>query len=284
MEEKTAELMDEFEDEVSVDPYDDDEEWNNVTWGKDDEDESIEPEDKSQDNPETESEDEEDQPESKDDENDDAEPEAEPDAEAENADQWIELKHMDDEPRKVSKEEAKALAQKGLDYDRIRQERDSLKSNLPRYEAMEEFLKEMQGDFDSIEDFMDDTRARIMSDAEGISYNDALEKVKTKHKPEPAKDTDNGLDVDAFVTAYPDVKAEDIPASVWARVRQTGDLVGAYKEYDEEKKSDRIAELEREVETLKNNNKNKNRSTGSSKSSGASGNKSLIASMWDDDD
>lgn len=284
MDENTAEVMEDFEDEPSVDPYDNDDDWNNVTWGKDDEDESVESEDKS--DSEAEPEEEADQPESEDKPAEDAETEQESDTEVEDADQWLELKHLDDEPRKVSKEEAKALAQKGLDYDRIRQERDTLKSNLPRYEAMEEFLKEMQGDFDSIEEFMDDTRARIMADADGISYNEALEQVKAKHKPEPAKPepSDNGLDVDAFVSAYPDVKAEDIPASVWARVKETGDLVGAYKEYETSKKNDRIAELEKEIATLKKNKKNSDRSTGSSKSSGVSGNKSLIASLWDSDD
>lgn len=267
----------EVEEEVNDLPYDPeaDPEWDNLSWGKDNADGEDEGE------PEGESE-EADQHEA-----DEAEKQTETEttegAEADDADQWIELKYMDEAPRKVGKEEAKTLAQKGLDYDRIRQERDSLKGDLPRYQEMEKFLKEMQGDFDSVEEFMADTRARIKADAEGISYEDALAQVNATHKPVPQQNN-NDLNVDAFIKEYPNVKAEDIPASVWARVRDTGDLLSAYKEYDFGMKADRIKELEQEIETLKNNIKNQARSTGSSKSSGASSGKSLIASLWEDGD
>lgn len=267
-------------------PYDPDAdpEWDAVTWSED-EDADSDDESEEFDEDSAEDSDEADQPEA-DEAEKQTETEDEAGEEAEDADQWLELKHMDDEPRKVSKEEAKVLAQKGLDYDRIREERDNLKANLPRYEEMEKFLQEMQGDFATLEEFMDDTRARIKADAEGISYNDALAEVQSARKPAPAQPSSDGsqLNVDAFIQEYPDVKAEDIPASVWAEVRETGDLLSAYKKYDNGKKTDRIAELEREIETLKNNKKNSARSTGSSKSSGASSSKSLIASMWDDDD
>ena len=270
-------IYEEEYDEPSVDPTEVDDDWDNVKWS---EDESVENASEEQ-KPEG-GEEEADQPEAE----TPAEPEAEDKSEADDADQWIELKHLDDAPRKVSKEEAKTLAQKGLDYDRIRQERDDLKSKLPQYEEMEKFLKEMQGDFESLEDFMDDTRARVRSDAEGISYEDALAAVKSARKqPEqPAKKDPNDINVDAFLQKYPTVKAEDIPESVWADVRSTGDLLLSYEKYDTEKKNDRIAELEREIETLKNNKKNTDRSTGSSKSSGATSSKSLIASLWDNDD
>ena len=267
----------ETEEEYFELPYDPDAdpEWDAVTWGDSDDEE----EETSKDETETA-----DQPDPEQSETP-AEPEAQNTEEAEDADQWLELKHMDDEPRKVSKEEAKALAQKGLDYDRIREERDNLKSSLPKYQEMEKFLKEMQGDFESIEEFMDDTRARVKADAEGISYNDALEQVRAAKAPAPEQHTDDsGINVDGFLKQFPDVKAEDIPASVWADVNVTGDLRASYEKYDTNKKNDRLAELEREIETLKNNQKNANRSTGSSKSSGTSSGKSLIASMWENDD
>lgn len=288
MSKNKAEINDVIDEEEEFNelPYDDDSDpdWDAVSWsekGDDDESEAEPEEDESEDSDEAEA----DQPEA-DKAEEPTEAEAETDESSDDADQWIELKHLDDPPRKVGKEEAKELAQKGLDYDRIREERDNLKNSLPKYQEMEKFLQEMQGDFDSIEEFMDDTRARVMADSEGISYNDALAKVKSAKSTPPAQpeQSDNGIDVDAFVAAYPDVKAEDIPASVWAEVRTTGDLVGAYRKYDEGKKSDRIAELEREIETLKNNKKNSARSAGSSKSSGATSGKSLIASMWDADD
>lgn len=277
MEDERTEITEE-ENDLPFDADENDPEWDAVSWGSDTSDTGEEPEDES---------DEADQPEEDKSDESAAEPEDNPEPEAEDADQWLELKHMDDEPRKVSKEEAKALAQKGLDYDRIRQERDDLKSRLPRYEEMEKFLQEMQGDFETLEDFMDDTRARVRADAEGISYDEALSAVKSNRRtPEPQQkqDDEDRINVNGFVAKYPSVKAEDIPESVWADVRSTGDLLVSYEKYDNEKKSDRIAELEKEIETLKNNKKNANRSTGSSRSSGASNSKSLIASLWDGED
>lgn len=271
MENTEAEVIEEI-DEPSYDPYDSDEEWDNVKWD-DDEADDVSEEESDSDKEEA------DQPESE-----DAEQPAETESEqtdADDTDQWIELKYMD-ETRKVGKDEAKSLAQKGMDYDRIREERDSLKGDLPRYKAMEEFLKEMQGDFDTIEEFMADTRARIKADAEGISYDEALEAVKAKTAPETKSDDD--ININGFMAKYPKVRAEEIPAEVWADVMETKDLVSSYEKYDNSKKADRIAELEKEIKTLKNNKKNADRSTGSSKSSGASSGKSLIASLWDDDD
>ena len=274
MENTEAEVMEEI-DEPSYDPYDSDDEWDNIKWSDDENnDESKEESDGA--------EEEADQPESEEAEQP-AEQEEESVNEAEDADQWLELKYMD-ETKKVSKEEAKALAQKGMDYDRIREERDSLKGDLPRYKEMEAFLKEMQGDFDSIEEFMADTRARIKADAEGISYNEALEAVKAQHTTETKTSSEDDINIDGFMAKYPNVRAEEIPPEVWAEVRETKDLVAAYEKYDSGRKADRIAELEKEIKTLKNNKKNADRSTGSSKSSGASSGKSLIASLWDDDD
>lgn len=201
---------------------------------------------------------------------------------AEDADQWLELKHMDDPVRKVSKEEAKALAQKGLDYDRIRGERDTMSA---RVKDMEEFLNEMKGDFDTIDDLMDDTRARVLAEKEEISYNAALARVKSsKQTKQQAPQSDA---VTAFVKKYPGVKAEDIPAEVWAEVQTTGDLVGAYEKHQSKNtkaKDARIKELEEEIEILKNNKVNESRSTGSSKSRGNTSRASMIASLWNEDD
>ena len=264
------------EEEASVFSYDDDD-WGDIEWGSDEGEVLIENFGEQELQDESEETDQSDE-----DESSEAEPETESNDEADDTDQWITLKHMDDEPRKVSKEEATILAQKGLDYDRIREERDNLKADLPRYQEMEKFLQEMQGDFDSIEEFMEDTRARVLADAEGLSYDEALERVHSAQKKTAEQKSESDLNIDAFIAKYPNVKAEEIPPSVWAEVRETGDLVSAYEKYDSDKKKDRIAELEQEVETLRQNLKNKSRSAGSSKSSGASNAKSLIDILWDD--
>ena len=213
------------------------------------------------------------------------EPEAEENTEAEDADQYLELKHFD-EVKKVGKEEAKVLAQKGMDYDRIRGKLDEAEKDNAKLKEYEKFLGELKGDFDTVEDLIDDTRARIMADKEHISHEDALAKVKENRtaettaevkQPEPDPDEFRKRSFALFVESYPDVKPTDIPAEVWKDVEHTQDLVASYAKYERSK-------LKEEIETLKNNAKNSARSTGSMKSSGSGKIESEYDRMWYDDD
>lgn len=266
--------------------------WDDIEWGKDeeadepDDGEAGEEEAAGEDQPEAEAEPETEGKEPAETEPaDDTKPEAQPD----DTDQYLELKHFD-EVRKVNKEEAKRLAQMGLDYERIKGERDAMKSDYQTLKGYEAFLNELKGNFPSIDALMNDTRARLLSDKEGISYADAMAKVQNQKpaQPQPSAPADKAVQgneaVQKFVDMYPNVKAEDIPQSVWDEVRTTGDLVGAYSKYEASKKDSRIAALEAEINTLKQNAKNERRSTGSSSSSGKTSAKSLIQSLWEEDD
>jgi hypothetical protein len=216
--------------------------------------------------------------------------EPEPEQKIEEQDQFLELKHMDT-VRKVNRDEAKVLAQKGLDYDRIRGERDAMQKDYAQLKKYENFLNELKGDFPSIDAMMTDTRARMLAEKEGISYADAVAKVGVMQQGAQPQQTQvqQGQPkvpaVDQFVQKYPGVKAEEIPQAVWDEVKRTGDLVGAYENYQNTKvKDDKIARLEQEIETLKQNQKNAARSTGSATSSGKTSSKSLIQQLWDEDD
>lgn len=221
-----------------------------------------------------------------------AEPaEEQPAQEAEGENQPFELKYMG-ETKKVSLDEAKALAQKGMDYDRIRGERDSMQQDYSKLKRYEEFLNELKGDFKDIESMMLDTRARMLAEKEKISYADAVAKVGVMHgkdaeKPAAREDQARGKDDDAvhrFIQRYPNVKAEEIPATVWDEAKQTGDLAGAYARYEQQKQADEIASLKKEIATLKQNQKNAARSAGSAKSAGNTSGKSLIQQLWEEDD
>ena len=217
--------------------------------------------------------------------------ETEPEQKAEEEDQFLELKHMDT-VRKVNRDEAKVLAQKGLDYDRIRGERDAMQKDYAQLKKYESFLNELKGDFPSIDAMMTDTRARMLAEKEGISYADAVAKVGVMQQgaqPQQQTQVQQGQPkvpaVDQFVQKYPGVKAEEIPQAVWDEVKRTGDLVGAYENYQNTKvKDEKIKNLELEIETLKQNQKNAARSTGSATSSGKTSGKSLIQQLWDEDD
>ena len=279
------EVSEATENEGIVYDDDNDPEWDAVTWGKDSEDEEAGEED-------IDGKDAEDADHSEEAPAEDNGPTEESQkTEASDTDQYLELKHFD-EIRKVGKDEAKVLAQKGLDYDNIRSERDTfrserdaLKNENAKYKKMEEFLNEVRGDqFESIDDFMLDTRARMLSEKNGTKYEDELSNLKSKETPKEAqtqKESVKPSPVDEFIRRFPNVKADDIPESVWQEVQQTGDLVGAYVRYNESQKNSEIQKLKDEIETLKQNQKNKERSAGSSRSAGNKSGKSTIAELWD---
>lgn len=205
------------------------------------------------------------------------------------ADQYLELKHLG-EVKKVTKDEATVLAQKGMDYDRIHGKLDEANTELAKLKGYESFLKELQGDFATIEDLMNDTRARVKADKEGISYEDALAKVKEANKPkeEPAPQptiTKESVfeqmaqeSITAFLQKYPTVKADKIPKEVWDDMQLTHNLVASYERYAAMQK------LAQENETLRKNAENKARSIGSMKSSGSKSQRDEIDEMWYDDD
>ena len=197
------------------------------------------------------------------------------------SDQKFTLKHLD-EVREVGRDEVVELAQKGMDYDRIRGERDNLKRNASRFEEYESFLKRIAGD-QSIEDLIDSTLAKLdVADAEkrGEDLDEIeqfkkirIERVKREAKNPPPADDEQKTDDDAekeklgksiqrLLKEYPDIKAADIPNEVWQDYHNgRADLLECY-ELNQNKK------LRAELKTLKQNQKNKERSTGSKKSAG----------------
>jgi hypothetical protein len=193
----------------------------------------------------------------------------------------------------VSREEVIALAQKGMDYDRIKAERDSFKADAPtmqRYKEQETFLKDLADKSGITVDALmenvrvrmamdqdknlteDQARAKVKADA-AARQQPAEEKVEEKAK-EPSPEERRQAMFASFVRAYPDVKADSIPKEVWETAGRTFDLVGAYRDHE-------IRTLRKEVETLRQNNKNKERSTGSRKSVGATTPKDPFDEAWD---
>ena len=217
--------------------------------------------------------------------------EAEPtesEAQPETPDQdYLELKHFD-EVKKVNKDEAKVLAQKGMDYDRIRGKLDEATALNAKLQKYEDFLNELKGGFNSIDDLMNDTRARLIADKEGITREQALERVKSANQQkeqaqQQAQFNRNAVyeemrreSLTAFLSAFPGVKAKDIPQEVWDDMKTTNNLVASYAKYEAKKLADENA-------VLKKNAENKARSTGSMKSAGKP-QRDEIDAMWYEDD
>ena len=215
----------------------------------------------------------------------------------ESADQRFELKHLE-ETRSVDREEVIKLAQKGMDYDRIREERDSIRPELQLYR---EFLKELaDGSGLTVSELIDTVRAQRLvakekENGKEITEAEALIKVqrerreKAKSVPKAEEETPPEEEKPAeakaeasrkesfarFAREFPDVKAEDIPAKVWQDFSAgKGDLADIYARYENTALKAKIAAMER-------NEDNRKRSTGSRKSSGAKA-KDIFDSAWDD--
>ena len=212
----------------------------------------------------------------------------ESDAQAETPDQdYLELKHFDT-VKKVNKDEAKVLAPKGMDYDRIRGKLDEATAINAKLQKYEDFLNELKGGFNSIDDLMNDTRARLIADKEGITREQALERVKSANQQKQQLQQQAQINrnqvyeemrrqsLTAFLSAFPGVKAKDIPQEVWDDMKSSNNLVASYAKYQAKKLADENA-------VLKKNAENKARSTGSMRSSGKA-QRDEIDEMWYEDD
>lgn len=189
--------------------------------------------------------------------------------------------------KQCSLDEVLVYANKGMDYDGMRQDRDRLR----------DFLKEMAAPLNlSVEELIDNTRARMLIQqkkeaGEELSEMEALTIIQRNRAEKQAEaqasdekaasEAAKAQMIRAFVNEFPDVKATDIPADVWAECNRTGDLAGAYRKYADGLKDKEIARLSKENETLKQNQKNKDRSTGPRRSAGAATPKDPFDEAWD---
>lgn len=227
----------------------------------------------------------------------DQQPESEPEAQAETAgeeeakeaqgeaDQLFTLKHLDS-TYQVDKNQVVALAQKGLDYDRIRARADQEISRLTVYEN---FLKELAAPNGmSVDDLMDTTRANILAEREGLDRDTALQRVKLDRdrqaleaqKQSMNRQTEAGVmeaqrqarmkqSMDRFIQMHPDLNAKDIPETVWQDFAAGKDLSDAYAIHEARQLREQLETANRELETLRQNKSNQARTTGSQTDAGS---------------
>lgn len=195
------------------------------------------------------------------------------------ADQY-ELKHLD-ETRIVNRDEVISLAQKGMDYDRIRGAYDFV-SELAAAQNV------------TVENFIDNARASVLAKKDGIEFNTALgriklEREKSEFEAKKAQSAAAGAqaaqkaeaerrmneDIAAFRRAFPNVDGKTIPQSVWEDVGRGMTLVNAYAKFDNAQKLAEIQSAKKETE-------NKRKSAGSVQSSGKSLDDEAFDSLWND--
>lgn len=271
--------MDENNNEVEVEVSDEDLAGFDEAWDEEEETSSEDAGDESDDGPVTE-EDSDEQPEGQPEADHEEQPEEasedseEPGAETETANQRFKIKYNGAE-EEYDLDQMTVLAQKGRDYDHVREDRDSMRGKYGKYEGFLQKLADKAGV--SIEEQIDLTEAMWLMDEEAEKGNslteaEALLRVQrnrnaaSEQQKEEQKPTKADEEVTRFMREYPGVKYEDIPQEVWAEANQTGELVAAYRGYE-------LKQLKAENEKLKQaakNERNAQRSTGPLKTSGNS--------------
>ena len=200
--------------------------------------------------------------------------------------QTWELRHMD-EVRRVNEADMVALAQKGMDYDRIRSQYDEFK---PVMEMVNRFANQ-QGL--NTKDYISMLRAQAKQ-AEGLSEADARRSVELEdreavvaaaeaerqaqqdamaqaQRAEAEAASRRQADIQEFQQTFPEAAKDpnSIPPQVWADVRNGSSLVAAYARYAVQQARQDAAAAQRETASVQQNQKNAARATGSMQSAGA---------------
>lgn len=221
-----------------------------------------------------------------------AEDETEPEGAKDGADQSFTLKHLDT-VTVVTRDEVVALAQKGMDYDRVRTKYDDLKAKSEVPNTFEQFVREIaERSGMTAEQMMDDTRAQIIAEREGIDKAVAVERLRVKREleskaaekpvaepdvtPEPKIDPvaeRRDREIAEFFAVFKGVDPATVPKEVWADVTKGVSLVNAYQAHLNRTE---IARLEAARKAAENQRK----STGSRKTAGADKGRDAIDLDW----
>lgn len=127
--------------------------------------------------------------------------------EQKSAEELFTLKNRD-ETRQVTRQELIAMAQKGWDYDNVRQERDQLRQYRQAMEQVRAPIKTVP-------------KAEVLA-----------QRVKANAQRQ---------DMERFLQTYPTVKAESIPREVWGQVARGVPLVSAYAMHENQQMKIQLA-------------------------------------------
>lgn len=204
-----------------------------------------------------------------------------------------------DVTRQVSRQEVIAMAQKGWDYDTVRQERDQLRQYRdeanPALELVKSYAQRSGMDLGAYLDYC--RRQELM--AGGMSEELAREKVgmereradldareakiredEEKRNSEAAvaqqKAEARQRDFDSFLSMFPGVDPQNIPQEVWAAVQNGESLTTAYMKHENER-------LKAELAAERQNKANQSAAPGSM---GGNAGKEMdeIDRLWAEDD
>ena len=209
----------------------------------------------------------------------------------EQADQPDDVYHLKwlDEQKDVNREEVTQLAQKGLDYDRVKGKLEAQRAQTEQYKAFhdenEEAVRELQA-------FMEETGAKSVAEvldglrvgrkvSAGTARDVAVAQVAqeraeralkwntTKREAAASKSQEKAAaDVRAFIEAHPDEDLAKLLPELSEDLDKTQDLEKAYTAYSMRKLQKQVKELTDALAAEKQNKSNRQRSAGSARSAG----------------
>lgn len=235
------------------------------------------------------------------------------------ADQLFDLKVLG-EDRRLTLAEMKAAAQKGLDYDRIKNRNKELQEEREANAEAVRLVKELaESQNIPVDQLITNVRAAALAKKEGITVKEAVERVQIKaredavakreavfqehdaaEKKEAEEKAARNREFIRFFNNHPGVKPEEIPKECFVDMKNGIPLeysyskqVAAKKEAEANKNlsakdsrikelEDRIAELEKQKNSETQNQINAARSVGSADTAGKVGKDELFESLWND--
>lgn len=189
------------------------------------------------------------------------------------------------EEKRLSRDEMVTAAQKGMDYDRIKEDKARLTDevNSLRFQvgSVIEAAEQMGM---SVDDFVksaleglktakaDELKQGYIDQgidediAEMLAEKDmALQNIQQSQSENETPEQQNGIpeeDIRKFTEAFPDVIPEEIPDSVWEQVRQGSTLYESYLKHEYDRQHDALRASQK-------NEENRQRASGSARTSKA---------------
>lgn len=199
------------------------------------------------------------------------------------------------EERKVTLEEMTTLAQKGADYDRVKEQNTRHQQTIADLQTKLEGVSSQQAALDILGTIAQRSNLSLDQLAESLYINfrkqagaseavareelksakleKELNSYKAKQTQQQEQETDAEArarrDLEDFAREYPDVElTEELVDKLVPDIQNGMSLSAAYRKHEKAQDSARIAELERKLAAKAQNDKNKKRSPGSQKDSG----------------
>lgn len=196
---------------------------------------------------------------------------------------------------KVTLEEMTTLAQKGADYDRVKEQNTKHQQTIADLQSKLEGVSSQQAVLDILGTIAQKSNSTLEQLAESLYINfrksagasedvareelksakleKELNSYKAKQTQQQEQETDAEArakrDLEDFAREYPEVElTEELVDKLVPDIQNGMTLSAAYRKYEKAQDSARIKELERQLAAKAQNDKNKKRSPGSQRDSG----------------